>query len=505
MAETGDLERTVRRFREELLRNERRAASQMVRYYGEAWKRIRAEVDALAKQIADARKRGEEVRPSWLYEMDRLKRLQAQVEEELRRFARFAEDEIVRQQREAVDAAQEHARELTMEALGVGTLSGVAIAWNRLHTAAVEDLIGFLQDGSPLRNLLMELGPEVGQGVADALVQGVALGLNPRDVARQVRRRFAMGLARALTISRTETLRAYREAAHRSYEANADVVKGWIWHAALGPRTCAACLAMHGTFHRLDERLDDHPNGRCTPVPVTRSWKEIGDRFGVDLGDVPNRKPEVTTGEEWLRQQTEEVQRRILGHAGYEAWRSGAVDLKDFAGWRQDRRWGRNLYRRSLREILGDERAQRWVHFARLAKQGRERTADRLKGLRHDDVVEIGRLASGVWRKVSGVTRQVVVTRERRRHYLERHPEVRELEGLLWDAIHYPYEVHRNKRDPQMIIIYVPVDGERFLRVALWISDNEKLMNSVLSARMARMKEVEKGRKEKRVVYRRRG
>ena len=355
----SDLEKVVRRFRRALLRGERQAASEMVRYYGEAWKRIRNRVVELAQQIQEARERGEEVRPLWLYEMERLQTLQRQVEDELHRFALFAEERIIAQQREAVEAAQQYAHEAAKAALRADAV-GVEIPWNRLHASAVQEMVGLLQDGSPLRDLLMELGPDVVQGVADALVQGVVLGVNPRETARLVRKQFGMGLVRALRISRTETLRVYRQAAHESFRANRDVIKGWIWHASLSPRTCASCIAMHGTFHSLDETLNDHPNGRCTPVPATRSWKEIGEEYGFDLGDVPDTRIEVESGEEWFRRQPEEVQRRILGHAGYEAWRSGVVRLQDFAGKRVDPKWGAHWYRRSLREILGEDKARKW-------------------------------------------------------------------------------------------------------------------------------------------------
>ena len=251
----------------------------------------------------------------------------------------------------APEIAQQYAHEAAKAALRADAV-GVEIPWNRLHVGAVQEMVGFLQEGSPLRDLLMGLGPEVGQGVADALVQGLVLGLNPRETARLVRKQFGMGLARALRISRTETLRAYREAAHRSFEANSNIVKGWIWHAALGPRTCASCIAMHGTFHSLNERLDDHPNGRCAPVPVTQSWREIGRQFGLDLGDVTETTVQVRGGEWWFDEQPRDVQQRILGLKGLEAYEQLQVDLRDFVGRRRDRRWGTMRYRLSVRDAL---------------------------------------------------------------------------------------------------------------------------------------------------------
>jgi len=111
--------------------------------------------------------------------------------------------------------------------------------------------------------------------VMDALTRGLALGLGPEVIRRLIQQMMGMVLTRALRIARTEMLRAYREAARRNYQANSDVVKGWIWHSALNERTCAACWAMHGTVHRLEERLDDHVGGRCTAVPLTKTWAEL--------------------------------------------------------------------------------------------------------------------------------------------------------------------------------------------------------------------------------------
>jgi len=102
---------------------------------------------------------------------------------------------------------------------------GVSVSFTRLSREAFTDLVGFTSDGTPLRTLLDELGAEASQAVRDALITGMATGENPRSIARRVKEAFGGDLVRALRVSRTETMRAYRTAAVRNYKANDDVVK----------------------------------------------------------------------------------------------------------------------------------------------------------------------------------------------------------------------------------------------------------------------------------------
>ena len=161
------------------------------------------------------------------------------------------------------------------------------------------------------------LSDEAGRAMRRRLVQGVAAGRSPRETARlmiaDVQDAFDGGLARALTISRTETIDAYRAGAKAHHEANRDVLRGWMWLASLTERTCPSCVAMHGTEHDLDEAGPlDHPQGRCSRMPLVRT----------DL--VPGLpQPSVETGPEWLKRQPEGVQRSVLGPRRYDLWARG--------------------------------------------------------------------------------------------------------------------------------------------------------------------------------------
>lgn len=341
----GRIYQVAAEHRRALLAGEREAAARMVRAYGETWRRIQSELEYITQRIEEARRAGEEVRASWLFRQRRWQALNEQVLAEVQRFERQVEESVRAQQAEVVAAAQEHAREQAQAVAQTEEQAArITTTWNRLPVEATEDLVGFLSDGSPLRTLLDGLGEETSAGVQRALLTGLMTGQNPRKIARLVRQAFGVPLSRALTISRTEVLRAYRESTRRTYQENRHLIRGWRWLAAHQPRTCAMCLAMDGSIHSLDEPLDDHPNGRCAMTPVL----------------VDEEPPARETGEQWLERQSQEVQERVLGKAGAEAYRAGAVTLQDFVGRRRSEEWGTTRYAKSLREILGPEEALKW-------------------------------------------------------------------------------------------------------------------------------------------------
>lgn len=339
-----DLYEVADRFRRDLLRQERQAAAAMLRAYGAAWQPLEARVQRLAEQMLDAMARGQPVAAEWLFEADRLPVLQREVAAEILRFARFAEQTVRREQATAVAAAQTHAAALTQAGLGP---SRRPLPYRALNPAAVEQLVGFLADGSPLRDLLDRLGVEASQQVREALITHVVTGQHPTEAVPAIRRALGGNLARALTIARTEMLRSYRTALLRSYQENRHLLTGWIWHSALGTRTCAFCWSMHGTVHPLDEPFASHPNCRCAPIPKTKSWRELGVDVPESL-DVPPPEP----GPDLFARLPADQQRAILGPAKFAAYQAGAIRLEDLRGFRRDPRWGRVGYERSLWEIL---------------------------------------------------------------------------------------------------------------------------------------------------------
>lgn len=122
------------------------------------------------------------------------------------------------------------------------------------------------------------------------------------------------------------------------------------WSASLDGLVCAYCVSMHGTLFEVGYEMVSHPNCRCALAPVTQSWADLG------IGDGDGEP--MQTGEEWLREQDQETQERILGKAGRAAWLDGQFELKDMIGTKEDDLLGEIGYRKSLIEILGEELAE---------------------------------------------------------------------------------------------------------------------------------------------------
>lgn len=144
----------------------------------------------------------------------------------------------------------------------------------------LDALIGkSLTTGNPLSTLLDRLGEPTAAKVMQTLQAALTAGAHPTVAARMLTNATGMAYNRALTISRTELISAYRRANIDTFRASSDVVDGWIWTAA--PGACPFCQSMDGTFHTLDEYLDSHPNCRCTPRPHTKPLAEILSQFAA--------------------------------------------------------------------------------------------------------------------------------------------------------------------------------------------------------------------------------
>lgn len=333
----------AQRFRQQLLSREQQAANRLVTAYGRAYGRMRENITALQQQIETSQvpTRAEVTR------LGSLRSLLRQVEDEVNRFATYADTEIGNAATEAIRAGLNDSRSLAMSYFRTPQgQQAIAAGWDMLPVESVETMLGFLADDSPLHTALVNrLGPSVAERMANNLIDAITLGINPRQTAALVRRELGVGLTWALTTARTAQLYSYREASRAGYVANRDVVSGWRWFATLTDnRTCMSCINQHGSLHGVDEVLMEHHSGRCVAIPEI----PLARRLGITL-------PAIERGEEWFKKQPQERQVALMGPSMFDAWTAGAFAFNDLSKPYQDAVYGEMLREASLKGLLGDK------------------------------------------------------------------------------------------------------------------------------------------------------
>lgn len=188
------------------------------------------------------------------------------------------------------------------------------------------------------------------EAIKTQLVRGIAMGDNPREVARRMLARvegeFHGGLARAMNIARTEILDAHRNAAMLSQLANSDILRGWVWTASLTGRTCASCWSKHGSEHPLDEPgPQDHPSGRCSRTPLTKTWRELG--FGIS--EPPSLIPDAQAT---FRQLPRAEQLHVMGPGRLAALDRGDVAWSDLSRLRSNPGWRDSWSAAPVKDLL---------------------------------------------------------------------------------------------------------------------------------------------------------
>src|SRR6185437_4660225 len=202
-----------------------------------------------------------------------------------------------------------------------------------------------------------------------AMLMGLATGANPVSMAQGISQAMGISRSRAITIARTEVLGSYRQAAHETYRANSDVLGYWMWSAG-GNNPCAMCAGMDGTLHDLSEDLNDHPCGKCAPIPVTKPWPDILGPYGIDASDLEETSigapGNYTSISEKFDSYSPAKQREIIGtQTGYEAYKRGELTLKDFIGVRPAADgFPSSYYQKSLKELqIPTRQAKRLVEL----------------------------------------------------------------------------------------------------------------------------------------------
>lgn len=331
----------------ELIAREKRAQTDLLRYYGEAIGQVQRELSVVLYDIEAAKTQGVVPDARWLRKQASYERWLTLTRLELARYVQQAAVTITDLQRGHIGQSIDDAHALIRAGFqGPPALVGTVTAEFTVPPASViRTLVGNAMDGTPLADLLTEAAGVAHEAARQTLLTGVIRGHGPRKIARDLTANTQIGAHRSLLIARTESIGAYRTTAIESYRANSQVVGSWIWTCTFDRRTCAACWAMAGTEHSLDELLNSHPGCRCTPVPRTKSWQDLG----IDL---PDNRPAVVTGVDRFAGLDEADKLAVLGRGKLEAYNAGHLSLTDLVQPTHSHRWGPGMREASLTEAL---------------------------------------------------------------------------------------------------------------------------------------------------------
>ncbi len=321
----------MRAFRVDLLNSEREQMALMAR----RWKGVE---DGLQERVTEFAERVQRDNltvaqvASRQFQLERYGSLLAQTQGQMERYAAFAETSINKRKKKLAKDGVIHAAAATKAVL---TDARVRASFNILPADAIENIVALTSRG-PSRALIDTSFGAGAQGMFDQLVRGVAEGVNPRKMARDMLRLgLSQSLNQVMRIARTEPMRAYRAASRSQYEASG-VVAQYRRLATRSARTCMACLLADGEVYDVTEPFREHPQGRCTSVPVVDGLKPV----------------EWEKGKDWFTKQPEAAQRKMLGPGKFNGWKDGRFALDEIIAVREDPTWGESLQVKSLRDLL---------------------------------------------------------------------------------------------------------------------------------------------------------
>lgn len=314
MAES-EVVRIAREYREQLVRNEDEALRRMARSWAKMETQLFDSFKSVSQEIEELQKQGIAIPKQLIYNQRRYQQMLSQVQKYLTEYDETAIQTIKTYQRKNYNLGLDSAN-ATLKAT-----SPSSAVWNEVSRDTAEVMVGFAGNGAPLAELMKRDYGSLAEEITDALVTGIGLGKGAYATAKDMRDAMGMEYNRSVRIARTETNRAYRIANAEQYAKSGVVEK--VLRLCYPPTACFACLMMDGE-ECPNGICDDHPNGKCTTIAVT-----IGGHY-----------PEWQKGSEWLEQQDEATQRRIMGDARYEMWKKDGVPLRDMVTMKDNPVWG---------------------------------------------------------------------------------------------------------------------------------------------------------------------
>lgn len=228
------------------------------------------------------------------------------------------------------------------------TVHVASISAEQAFTAAYAQPFRVSKDGAvPMAQYLSGLSDAGAKMVRDAVSLGFLESETTDQIVRRIRgtktAKYADGLMEGQRrhiegMVRTATNHMANVTQQRVYAANADIVKGWLFHAHMDGRTSLTCASLNGKVFKIGEGPvpPRHINCRSAATPLVKSFREMG----IDIPEVvvegrtratlDGQIPADTSFSAWLRAKPAGFQDQILGATRGRMFRSNNVDVDRF-------------------------------------------------------------------------------------------------------------------------------------------------------------------------------
>jgi SPP1 gp7 family putative phage head morphogenesis protein len=339
------LEQTAARLRKQATQADAAAMERIITAHTDMDKALMPYIDALTAAMERDIARGIELTRAHVERMPEYRRLMDAIETELDDYSTYMSGEVKTDARRSGGAGLATGALLLLAALGDG---GVPAKIARDATqppppGALDFLDDYLDPDGPLMTKIKNLSPYYSDAIRQLILDGVGSGLNPLTIAKNIiDNGLGMSLTDAMRWTRTVQLYSYRWANAASYQANSEIVKGWIWYAELDDKTCMSCISLHGKVFTLEDGIpNDHYNGRCAMLPY-----------------IPGITDDIVkpgAGREWFEGLPDESQQRQMGYSKWEAWNDEKFGWDDLSVFHADDVFGDMRTEPSLKELLSNE------------------------------------------------------------------------------------------------------------------------------------------------------
>lgn len=316
MTQPSRIQYVVANYRHQLLAHEATASHVLEKAHAHTLTTIKPYLDKLYKEIASE----QEISPSFLHEHSRLNIVKKHITSQIGIFAALALTQAKHLQHISASLGQQSAQSLLQASKPAGINHKFASI-----TAMPQHDISHLFNG---------YGEEAANKVAKVLILAISLGWIVSRIASMVDDVLGISRNRALITLTNESARAYKSSQFATYQANDNIVIGWVWICSFD-HSCIACIAMHGSKHKLDEELQDHINGHCSAAPLTQ-WS-----------------PNIKSGSDWFDSQDDSVQQAAFSSkAAYQAYKRGDFSLDDVVKQQYNPGYGRSIVQKPLKVLV---------------------------------------------------------------------------------------------------------------------------------------------------------